>query len=246
MRNASVRKMAHEPGSSRPGRLGSDCRVHGQTARERTAHFARYICRLDRSLHSCAGAREFRECYPDVSVIVRLEDTPAALKAVEEGISDLAVIVEDRLPKSLTAHELFQDRLQFVVSPRHPWADKRRISPRDISAGHFLLYARNTVTFRQIEDFLLKMGVTLSSHVEISSFIIMKQLAQLGLGIAIMAAWVAARELKEGSLVARPLPEYLIKRRWSLIHQAGRELGQTERTFLGLCRMAAKTKIPAV
>ena len=190
--------------------------------------------------------REFRECYPDVSVIVRLEDTPAALKAVEEGISDLAVIVEDRLPKSLTAHELFQDRLQFVVSPRHPWADKRRISPRNLSAGHFLLYARNTVTFRQIEDFLLKMGVTLSSHVEISSFIIMKQLAQLGLGIAIMAAWVAARELKEGSLVARPLPEYLIKRRWSLIHQAGRELGQTERTFLGLCRMAAKTKIPAV
>ena len=90
------------------------------------------------------------------------------------------------------------------------------------------------------------MGVTLSSHVEISSFIIMKQLAQLGLGIAIMAPWVAAWELKEGSLVARPLPKYLIRRRWSLIHQAGRELGQTERTFLGLCRMAAKSKIPAV
>ncbi|MBV8223953.1 MAG: LysR family transcriptional regulator [Verrucomicrobia bacterium] len=190
--------------------------------------------------------REFRECYPNVSVIVRLEDAPAAVKAVEEASSDLAVIVEHSLPKSLKGHELFQDRLQFVVSPRHPWAEKRRISARDISAGHFLLYARNTVTFRQIEDFLLKMGVTLSSHVEISSFIIMKQLAQLGLGIAIMAPWVAARELKEGSLLAKPLPKYLIRRRWSLIHQAGRELGQTERTFLGLCRMAAKSKIPAL
>jgi LysR family transcriptional regulator, low CO2-responsive transcriptional regulator len=160
----------------------------------------------------------------------------AAVKAVEIGSSDLAVIVEGGLPSSIKAHELFQDRLQFVVSPRHPWAEKRRISTREISAGHFLLYARNTVTFRQIEDFLLKMGVTL----------FMKQRAQLGLGIAIMAPWVAARELKEGSLVARPLPKYLIRGRWSLIHQAGRDLEQTERTFLGLCRMAAKSKIPAV
>jgi len=190
--------------------------------------------------------REFRECYPSVSVIVRLEDTAAALKAVEEGSSDLAVIVQDGLPKSLKAYELFQDRLQFVVSPRHPWAEKRRIGAQDISAGHFLLYGRNTVTFRLIEDFLLKMGVTLSSHVEIPNFVIMKQLAQLGLGIAIMAPWVAARELTEGSLVALPLPKYLIRRRWSVIHQAERELGQAERTFLGLCRMAAKSKIPAI
>ena len=189
--------------------------------------------------------REFRECYPDVSVIVRLEDAPLALKAVEEGNTDLAIAVEDRLPKSLKAHELFQDRLQFVVSPRHSWAEKQRITARDISAEHFLLYGRNTITFRQIEDFLLKMGVKLSSHVEIPSFEIMKQLAQLGLGVAIMAPWVAARELQEGSLVARPLPKFLIRRRWSVVHQAGRELSQAEHTFLGLCRLAAKSKIPS-
>lgn len=188
--------------------------------------------------------REFRECYPDVSVIVRLDDAPVAVKAVEEGNSDLAVAVEDRLPKSLKAHELFHDRLQFIISPRHPWAEKQRINVRDISAAHFLLYRRNTVTFRLIEDFLLKMGAKLSSHVEIPSFEIMKQLARLGLGVAIMAGWVAAPELKEGSLIAKPLPKFLIKRRWSVVHQAGRELSSTEQTFLGLCRMAAKTKIP--
>jgi DNA-binding transcriptional LysR family regulator len=35
--------------------------------------------------------REFREGYPDVSVIVRLEDAPLAMKAVEEGNTDLAI-----------------------------------------------------------------------------------------------------------------------------------------------------------
>ena len=70
----------------------------------------------------------------------------------------MAILVEDRLAKSLKAHELFQDRLQFIVSPRHSWAAKQRITGRDISAEHFLLYGRNTVTFRQIEDFLFESG----------------------------------------------------------------------------------------
>jgi len=89
------------------------------------------------------------------------------------------------------------------------------------------------------------MGVKLSSYVEIPSIEIMKQLAQLGLGVGIMAPWVAARELQEGPLVARPLPKVLIRRSWSVVHQAGRELSQAEQTFLGLCRLAAKTKIPS-
>jgi hypothetical protein len=41
------------------------------------------------------------------------------------------------------------------------------------------------------------------------------------------------------------LPKVLIRRSWSVVHQAGRELSQTEHTFLGLCRLAAKTKIPS-
>ncbi|MBV9733900.1 MAG: hypothetical protein JO275_14100 [Verrucomicrobia bacterium] len=41
------------------------------------------------------------------------------------------------------------------------------------------------------------------------------------------------------------MPKVLIRRSWSVVHQAGRELSQAEQTFLGLCRLAAKTKIPA-
>ncbi len=69
----------------------------------------------------------------------------------------------------------------------------------------------------------------------------MKQLARLGLGVALMAPWVAARELEEGSLIRRALPKFPIKRKWSAIHHASRELRQPELTFIGLCRMACDT-----
>lgn len=189
--------------------------------------------------------REFRESYPNISVVVRLEDTFNALKAVEEGDCDLALAVEDHLPPALKAHALFQDTVEFLFSPRHPWADKSRVSPGEMSKEHFLLYQRRSVTFRRTEDFFLKNGVQLSSYVEIPSFEIMKQLARLGLGIALMAPWVAAQELREGSLVRRPLPKFPVKRRWAVIHQAQRDLRPPEQTFIGLCRMACEAIVTA-
>jgi len=185
--------------------------------------------------------REFRESYPDISLVVRLEDSIHAVQSLEEGDCDLAVAIEDSLPHTLKAHALFGDRLEFVFSPRHSWAGKSRLSAAEMSRQHFLLYQRNSVTFRRTEDFFLRSGVRLSSYVEIPSFEVMKQLARLGLGVALMAPWVAARELRRGSLVSRPLPRFPVRRRWAVIHHAGRTLRQPEQTFVGLCQMACET-----
>jgi LysR family transcriptional regulator, low CO2-responsive transcriptional regulator len=183
--------------------------------------------------------REFRESYPTVSIIVSLEDSPTAVRKVEEGRADLAVVVEDKLPGGLEAHPLFRDRLYLMFSPLHPWAEKEAVTTTDLKKEHFLLYHRNSVTFRRAEDFFLRSGVGLSSYVEIPSFEIMKQLAKLGLGVALMAPWVAEKELAEGSLIMRPPPRSTIARQWVVIHQGNRDLRKPEQTFIGLCRMAS-------
>lgn len=184
--------------------------------------------------------REFRESYPRISVVVRLEDTPQAIQAVMEGRCDLAIAIQDGPQKSLRAHPLFQDRLLFVFSPLHPWARSQRITSQDMSREHFLLYQRQSVTFRHAEDFFLKAGVQLSSYVEIPSFEIMKQLARLGLGVALMASWVAAKEIENGTLLAKAPPKSPIRRQWALLHQGARDLRQPETTFIGLCKMACR------
>ena len=183
--------------------------------------------------------REFRESYPAMSIVVRLENTPQAINEVEEGRADLAIVIEDNLPPGLKAHPLFRDRLHLLFSPLHPWAEKTRLTAADLKKEHFLLYKRDSVTFRRAEDFFLRSGIGLTSYVEIPSFEIMKQLARLGLGIALMAPWVAQRELAEGSLAIAPTPQSRIIRTWAVIHQGNRELRKAEQTFIGLCRMAA-------
>ncbi len=184
--------------------------------------------------------REFRESYPKISVVVRLEDTPQAVRAVEEGRCDLAIAIRDDLPQSLRAEPLFQDRLAFVVSPLHPWAGRTRIGAAEMSREHFLFYQRRSLTFRYAEEFFLKSGLRLSSYVEIPSFEIMKQLARLGLGVALMAPWVAAREIEDGALATIPLPKFPVRRQWAVLYQAARELRQPETTFIGLCKMVCR------
>jgi DNA-binding transcriptional LysR family regulator len=74
--------------------------------------------------------REFRESYPTVSLVVSLEDSPKAVREVEEGRADLALVVEDKLPGGLKMHPLFHDRLHLIFSPLHPWAKERNRSGR--------------------------------------------------------------------------------------------------------------------
>lgn len=182
--------------------------------------------------------REFRECYPDISLSVQLGDSTVAIKSVEDGESDIALAISNGLPRSLKAHALFEDELVLVYSPQHPWADRKRLASADLAREHYLFYKRNTVTFRSTEEFFLKNGIRPRSQVEISSFEIMKQLARLALGIAIMPAWVASRELEEGSLLSRSIPRFAARRSWGAIYLAQRPLRPAELTFIGLCRMA--------
>jgi DNA-binding transcriptional LysR family regulator len=62
-----------------------------------------------------------------------------------------------------------------------------------------------------------------------------KELVKLGLGVSILAPWVARKELDEGSLCELPLGRRKLQRRWGILHRRGRKLNLAEETFIGLC-----------
>ncbi len=91
-----------------------------------------------------------------------------------------------------------------------------------------------------VERFLAEEGVELRSYIEFGSMEAIKQMVKLGLGVSILAPWIAPAELAEGSLVALPLGRRKLKRRWGILHWRGRRLSLAEETFIGLCRPVAE------
>jgi len=183
--------------------------------------------------------REFRESFPAYSLAISPGDGPVVAENVLEGAIDMGVMVRlDRRPK-LTYHDLFTDELGFLVSPLHPWAQAGKVERRQIGQQKMVLYSRNSATFRIVERYFVKMQAEMRDWIELGSMEAIKELVKLGLGVSIVARWIARPELAEKSLVWLPLPGGRVKRIWCIATRADKNLSVAEQTFIGLCQAVA-------
>ena len=71
--------------------------------------------------------------------------------------------------------------------------------------------------------------------IELGSLEAIKEMVKLGMGLALMPAWVAADEVADGSLFMLPLSGKKLTRRWGIAHRRGRRLSHGEEIFAKLC-----------
>lgn len=173
--------------------------------------------------------REFKESFPDHAITLEPGDTLALVDSLLKHRIDLALTLEAEGEAQLEFHPLFTDELFFVVSAAHPWARAGRVDREEIPRQNYILYSKRSVTFRLIEDYFRRERMVLNTVLEVGSMEATKELVKLGLGVCILAPWIAKREIEEGSLVAR---------RWGILQWSGRRLSLAEETFIGLCRLA--------
>lgn len=182
--------------------------------------------------------REFKESFPDHVISLEPGDTPELVSSLLRHRIDLALSLEVEKEPQLEFHPLFTDELHFLVSARHPWARTRHVERGEIPRQNYILYSKRSITFRLIEDYFRREQMVLNGVIEVGSMEATKELVKLGLGISILAPWIARKEIEEGSLVALPLGRKKLPRRWGILHWRGKQLSLAEETFLGLCKSA--------
>lgn len=183
--------------------------------------------------------REFKESFPDHVVTLEPGDTPELVDALLKHRIDLALTLEVESEAQLEFHPLFNDELHFIVSATHSWAQAGRVEREEIPRQNYILYSKRSVTFRLIEDYFRREQMILNTVFEVGSIEATKELVKLGLGISILAPWVARKEIEAGSLITLPLGRRKLSRRWGIIHWRGKRLNLAEETFIGLCESAS-------
>lgn len=187
-----------------------------------------------------AVLREFRESFPDLHISIDPGDTPELMELLVRRRIDLALSVDPPQEPQLEFRPLFTDELQFIVGPMHSWARAGRVAREEIPRQRYILYGKGSVTFRLIEDYFGREEMVLNTVMELGDMQAAKELVKLGLGVGIVAPWVAQKELGEGSLVAFPLGRRKLTRRWGVLHWLGKRLNLAEETFISLCRSATE------
>ena len=182
--------------------------------------------------------REFRDCFPRCEPVIEAGDTMLLLDRLAAADLDLVVGHKPRGQLDEGYRAMFNDRLAFVVSPFHPWAVDSSSVIKTINDHQFIIYAKATETHRLIEEWMEKNGSRGRKPLVLGDMQAIKEMAKLGIGVGIVAPWVAAREIGEGSLKVVNIKEPGIGREWGVFHSPKREPSLVEEAFIGLCEMA--------
>jgi DNA-binding transcriptional LysR family regulator len=182
--------------------------------------------------------REFKESFPEHVITLEPGDTPALVESLLKHRIDLALTLEAESEPQLLFHPLFEDKLSFIVSPLHEWARSGRVDRPSIPRQNYILYSKRSVTFRLIEDYFRREQMVLNTVLEVGSMEATKELVKLGLGVSVLAPWVAKQQIADGSLVVLPMGRKKLTRNWGIMQWAGRRLNLAEETFISLCRSA--------
>jgi DNA-binding transcriptional LysR family regulator len=219
-----------------------------EAARERLEELGKWghgRLRIGASSTTCqyilpAVLREFKDSFPQCLIQIEPGDTPDSVECLHQNRIDLAIALEPRREPQLEFRPLFQDNLEFLVSAQHPWAQAGKVDRSEITRQRFILYTRSSYVSDMIEEYFRRERIVLPTSIELGSMEAIKELVKLGLGVSILAPWVAAKELAEGSLRALPLGRRRLERRWGILLRKGQRLTLAQETFLGLCRTVAE------
>lgn len=179
--------------------------------------------------------RELRDCFPGCEAVIEAGDTAVLVKMLADFELDIVLGMKMKLERAVRYEPLFKDRLVFVVGPHHPWAQARKVDVATMGREQFIVYARASETYRMVEKHLA--GVATRPPLVLADMEVIKEMAKVGVGIGVVAPWVARRELDDGSLVAIPISQPPLRREWGVYSLEIKTRSLVEETFVGISGM---------
>jgi DNA-binding transcriptional LysR family regulator len=215
-----------------------------ETVREELDGFEKFGAgriRLGASAQACRFLlppilKQFKESQPLCRFEVKCEDTPGCLNLLSDGKIDLAITLSPINVLGVEFVPCFNDELRVVVSPSHSWAKAGKVNWDIANMENFILYNRESYTFRILSDYLDRLGVRLSSFMEISSPEASKELIKVGMGVGILANWAVEEDVQNGELVSLALGGKKLARTWGISVRKGRKLNKAERIFMKIAQ----------
>ena len=183
---------------------------------------------------------QLKKDFPQTLINVEACDTRQAFELLEQDRIDMAIVVEPSLKHEHDFEPMLSDELAFIVAADHPWTKIASVPRSQIGEQHFVLYSRQSQTFQMIEDYFRREEISLKTVVELSSMEAIKEFVKLGLGVSILAPWIAREEIRAQQLVALPLGKRKLKRTWGVLGLRSRSRNLIEETFLRLCRASCE------
>lgn len=187
-----------------------------------------------------AVLREFRESFPEADIEVETGNTLELLDKLQSGAVNMTLGLKLDHIKTGNYRPLFTDSLHFIYSAIHPWAKLESLTPQDYFDVRFIVYGQQTQTFKIVDHWFGAQHLRASNALRVGSMEAIKEFAKVGVGVGILAPWVARSEVENRQLLVRKIPGGEMNREWVAYLPTNRRLSLAEETFLGISEIVGR------
>ncbi|MGG3800742.1 LysR substrate-binding domain-containing protein [Metabacillus fastidiosus] len=183
----------------------------------------------------------FQKQHEEVHISLMVKKAPSILEKVKNYELDLGVIAYGKLQdNNLSIIPIIEDKLVLIMHPDHPLNHIETIRPADLIPFPFILHEKNSVSRRLTEKWALENNIELTIRMEIGSIQTIKEAIASNIGLSIVPKLSVEREIKEGRLVEKPLPNYINERFIYIIYRKNQLLTPLMEKFMNFLTISLR------
>lgn len=189
----------------------------------------------------------FRKKHPKIEIRMNVGYTQSVAEDVLAFRCDLGLIGREIAHPNLVITPLWEEELLLIVPPGHDFAERGEIGLAELQGEPFILTEAGSGVRDIIEKILAEARVGVRVVMELGENEATKRAVASGLGITLISATVARRELEAGQVCAVRLSGAQILRKFYIIHHKDKYVSRLIRAFMDeALRFPLAGSLPAV
>lgn len=182
----------------------------------------------------------FKKKVPQVNISLFVSNTKIITERLNAGEIDIALVEGDVSKQRFSVETLLSDELVVIMSPAHPWAERRGLSAIELTKEPLILREEGSGTRQIILKHLEEHGIKLDQlkiALVVGSTEAIKGAVEEGLGVSIMSGWAVRKWLKQGLLKAGTFKDLKFHRNFTIISPKRNYSTHTAKEFLNFLRV---------
>ncbi len=172
--------------------------------------------------------------YPQVNLHLEYLRTDRIYDAVSGGAIDCGIVALPRERPQIEIVPLESEKMVVIFAPGHPLEKLETINISDLNGLPFIAFDADIPTRHLIDDVLRANGVSVSIVHAFDNIETIKRVVEIGLGVAIVPEPTINREVRDGTLLARPLEGEALTRATGILLRKGRIISGALSRFLNV------------
>lgn len=182
----------------------------------------------------------FKKKVPQVNISLVVNNTKVITERLNAGEIDIALVEGDVSKQRFSVETLLSDELVVIMSPAHHWTERRNVPAIELTKEPIIMREEGSGTRQIILKHLEEHGIKLDQlkiALVMGSTEAIKGAVEEGLGVSIVSAWAARKNLKQGPIKSTTFKDLKFNRNFSIISPKRNYSTHTAREFLNFLRV---------